>query len=112
MGAKPADARPSDSEAPCLDWGALPGGDLVCKGLADLEHGRYTEEALLLLVAGPALRVVGIAVPDPPDVPRPREHLLYAQIESRLGRGAHSRYNSLLRRINSFVKTYATVNRS
>ena len=81
----------------------LPGEDLVNEGLNDLKEGRDTEAALLLLVAGPRLRSLGVPVPDQ-DSPRPFEHLLYEKIEDRLGSGAHSYYNSLIRRIVSYAR--------
>jgi hypothetical protein len=37
------------------------------------------------------------------EVPCPREHLLYSRLEERLGAGAHSHYNSLLRRMDSYA---------
>ncbi len=81
----------------------LPGEDLVTQGLKDLKEGRESEASLLLLVAGPRLRSLGIAVPARTS-PRPFEHLLYELIEDRLGKGAHSYYNSLIRRIVSYAR--------
>lgn len=82
--------------------GLLPGQDLVTQGLADLAQGRLSEPALLLLVAAPRLRRLGVEVPAR-NFPVPVEHLLYSRIEERLGPGAHSYYNSLIRRIASFA---------
>jgi len=80
----------------------LPGADLVSKGLADLERDQLTDCALLVLVAAPRLRGLGLRVPFRKfDVPC--EHLLYSRLEETLGSGAHSHYNSLLRRITSFI---------
>ncbi|PWU13921.1 MAG: hypothetical protein C5B50_18230 [Verrucomicrobia bacterium] len=80
----------------------LPGAELVEQGLRDLADGRETECSLLLLVAAPRLRALGIQVPNL-DVPRPFEHRLYELLEARLGAGAHSYYNSLIRRIVSYA---------
>lgn len=80
----------------------LPGHDLITKGLCDLKENRTTEHALLVLVAGPRLRRLGIDVPHR-TLSQPAEHELYERIEERLGNGAHSHYNSLLRRIDSYV---------
>jgi len=80
----------------------LPGEDLVRQGLADLSKGVLSESALLVLVAGPRLRGLGIQVPEWP-LNEPYEHALYSLIEERLGTGAHSYYNSLLRRIVSYA---------
>jgi hypothetical protein len=80
----------------------LPGEDLVTQGLADLAKGILSESALLVLVAGPRLRGLGIEVPEWP-LDQPYEHALYSLIEERLGAGAHSHYNSLIRRIVSYA---------
>ena len=82
---------------------ALPGADLVERGLADLRHGRTSDESLLVLIAAPRLRALGLEVPSR-SYPGPCEHLLYDRLEQRLGAGAHSHYNSLIRRIVSFAR--------
>jgi hypothetical protein len=79
----------------------LPGEELVQKGISDLAQGELTEEALLVLVAAPRLRNLGIEIPDMANVSR-CEHRLYERLEERLGTGAHSYYNGLVRRIVSF----------
>lgn len=79
----------------------LPGSDLVSEGLADLAAGRETESALLVAVAAPRLRALGIEVPagggDHPS------HRLYELLTTRTD-GAHSRYNALLARMVSFAR--------
>ena len=80
----------------------LPGHDLVKQGLADLAQDRLTECALLVLIAAPRLRQLGIEILERQS-PRPFEHLLYERLEERLGNGAHSQYNSLLRRVVSYA---------
>ena len=82
---------------------SLPGEELVEKGLADLAANRMTESSLLLLIAAPRLRLLGLQVPQPP-FPKPYEHTLYTCIEDRLGPAAHSHYNSLIRRIVSYAR--------
>jgi hypothetical protein len=82
---------------------ALPGEDLIEQGLTDLAGNRMTEPALLVLIAAPRLKRLGIQVPDR-SFPRPYEHQLYALIERRLGTAAHSYYNSLIRRIVSYAR--------
>lgn len=79
----------------------LPGADLVAQGLADLVRGEVTDYSLLVLIAAPRLRRLGIAIPERM-FPEPCEHLLYSRLEERFGRDAHSRYNSLIRRIVSY----------
>jgi hypothetical protein len=83
--------------------GLLPGEDLVTQGLADLARGILSESALLVLVASPRLRGLGVQVPEW-KLSEPYEHVLYSLIEERLGRGAHSYYNSLIRRIVSYAQ--------
>src|SRR5436189_5930194 len=79
----------------------LPGAELVTEGLADLAQGRVTESALLVLIAAPRLRGLGIPVPDRAS-DHPHEHALYELLEQRLSTGAHSFYNSLIRRMVSY----------
>jgi hypothetical protein len=79
----------------------LPGAEIVTEGLADLAQKRITEFSLLVLIAAPRLRRLGISVPERPSA-RPHEHELYALLEQRLGAGAHSFYNSLIRRMVSY----------
>jgi hypothetical protein len=81
----------------------LPGEDIVKEGLDDLAANRVTDFSLLVLIAGPRLRRLGITIPERTS-PRPYEHLLYERLEERLGTGAHSFYNSLIRRIVSFAR--------
>ncbi len=82
--------------------GTLPGQELVEQGLADLAQDRVSDAALLVLIAAPRLRRLGIKVPDRL-CQRPCEHELYARLDERLGAGAHSYYNSLIGRIVSFA---------
>src|SRR5574341_1092269 len=55
---------------------ALPGGDLIEKGLADLREGRETIEALLVAIGAPRLRRIGLDLPE--DLPNDPEHRLYS----------------------------------
>jgi len=66
------------------DQGQLPGEELVRQGLADLSNNWLSEPALLVLIAGPRLTRLGIAVPEA-GVPRPFEHMLYIRLNERLG---------------------------
>jgi hypothetical protein len=84
----------------------MPGGDLVRKGLRDLEQGHDTVEALLVSIAAPRLRASGVTVPNP--LPEP-EHRLYKKLAQRDPDSAHSRYNALLRRLTSFESAYECV---
>ena len=81
----------------------LPGKELVEQGLADLSQNRVSDFSLLVLIAAPRLRRLGIQIPDRP-FPRPYEHQLYSRLDERLGTAAHSYYNSLIRRIVSYAR--------
>jgi hypothetical protein len=90
--------------APPFDLEALPGGDLVQQGLEDLRRGVESAPALLVLSAGPRLRLLGIDVPVvEPSAPLP-EHRLYQLLAAEYGDAAHGRYNALQRRIVSFAR--------
>ena len=49
---------------------ALPGADLVIKGLADLTPAQDSLEALLVLIGAPKLRSLGLAVVGPSSLRR------------------------------------------
>jgi hypothetical protein len=80
---------------------ALPGFDLVEKGLADLALGVESEAALLVSIGAPRLRRLGIPVAAAFDSP---EHRLYELLRKEDPDGAHSRYNALIRRLVSFER--------
>lgn len=82
---------------------ALPGGDLVLRGLSDLRAGIDSIESLLVQVGATNLRLRGFEVPVPQH-PDPPEHRLYARLRLEHGRGAHSRHNALVRRLVSFER--------
>ena len=79
----------------------MPGADLIEAGLEDLCRGVGSVEALLVSIAAPRLRRIGIqvaaAIPDP-------EEKLYALLAESDPDSAHSRYNALIRRIVSFER--------
>ncbi len=83
---------------------ALPGADLVEKGLRDLARGTESAEALLVSLSAPKLRTLGFVVPTPLADPELR---LYRMLEAEYGAGAHARYNALLRRVVSFQRARA-----
>ena len=90
MSALPADMR------------ALPGAETVRKGLDDLDAGRETAEAAAVQVAARRLRAGGLAVPPrDPDAGEPG-HELYRLLADDLD--PHSRYNAILRRVDSFAR--------
>src|SRR5262245_39528056 len=85
-------------------WEAIPGADLLQRGLADLQACRITEHSLLVLVGEPRLKALDVTFPDwRPMFNGPVEHALYDLLALHYGNDAHSRYNSLVRRMNSFA---------
>ena len=90
------------------DWDALPGGDLVRRGISDLAAGRRTVESLLVSIGAPRLRLLGIALPEPQPSP---EHALYALLARDDSDAAHGRYNALIRKLVSFERALACADR-
>ncbi|MBI2570224.1 MAG: hypothetical protein HYV63_24745 [Candidatus Schekmanbacteria bacterium] len=89
-----------------MDEPELPGADLVRAGLADLERGVESVEALLVEIGAPRLRRLGakiVCLTSSLERGSP-EHRLYARLESALGAGAYSQYNALLRRLVSYER--------
>lgn len=82
-------------------YGAMPGGEFLGKGLADLEKGEMSVPALLLLIGGPRLRNLGLPIPETHDSP---EHRLYELLSQTDPDSAHSRYNALIRTLVSFER--------
>ena len=80
----------------------LPGGELVAKGLADLDRGVESTEALLVCIGAERLRAAGIAVPAGP-IHLP-EHRLYASLAANEPDSAHGRFNALVRLLVSFER--------
>lgn len=80
----------------------LPGGDLIDKGLADLNDGRETIAALLVAIGAPRLRRLGLTLPH--SLPKLPEHRLYDLLSKDDEDSAHSRYNSLIRKLVSFER--------
>ncbi len=80
----------------------FPGHEIVTAGLDDLAAGQQTEAALLVAMAAPRLRRLGLDVPPSPvAVPG---HRLYDLLAAD-GRGsAHSRYNALIGRVVSYAR--------
>lgn len=84
-----------------MELEGLPGAELIRRGLADLEAGDGTVEALLVSIGAPRLRRAGVPVTHP--LPDP-EHALYELLRIDHGAAAHSRYNALVRRLVSFER--------
>jgi hypothetical protein len=80
---------------------ALPGGEFIEAGLADLERGVVSVEALLASIAAPRLARIGIDIPGAIADPERKLYDLLAQSDPD---SAHSRYNALIRRLVSFER--------
>jgi len=73
----------------------------VRTGIADLERGVESTEALLVSIGAPRLARLGLGVPAP--IPS-AEHRLYERLSAEDPDSAHSRYNGLVRRLVSFER--------
>jgi hypothetical protein len=81
---------------------SLPGHELVTAGIRDLAAGRESEASLVVAMAAPRLRALGLEVPDGGGE-RP-SHRLYELLSEHDSGGAHSRYNALVARMASFSR--------
>jgi hypothetical protein len=86
-----------------MDLTALPGGDLVQEGLADLDRGIESIPALLVSIGAPRLRRIGLPIPQ--TTFSSPERRLYDKLAETDPDSAHSRYNALVRRLVSFENT-------
>ena len=87
----------------------LPGEDLISTGIEDLREGRETIEAFLVAIGAPRLRRIGLDLP--PVLPANPEHRLYGLLARDDQDSAHSRYNSLIKRLVSYERAAECVNR-
>ena len=81
---------------------SLPGSELVRSGIEDLAQGLESVPALLVSIGAPRLRRLGLPIPER-TIPSP-ELRLYERLRQADPDGAHSRYNSLVRRLVSFER--------
>jgi hypothetical protein len=84
------------------DMRALPGAEMILRGISDLSAGKETADALLVSIGAARLRSIGVEVPSSIDSP---EHKLYLLLAREKGDSAHSAYNALVRRLVSFERT-------
>ena len=78
----------------------IPGSEFLNKGLSDLKASVLSEESLLVLIGRDSFQRAGYDVPELIIDAFP-EHKLYNLLGQRLGNGAHSAYNALIRRLVS-----------
>ena len=81
---------------------SLPGAELIEQGITDLKAGVESVAALLVSIGAPRLRSLGVDVPT--QVVAAPELRLYAHLSKTEERGAHSKYNALVRRLVSFER--------
>lgn len=84
------------------DLQGLPGAEIVRQGLKDHAARQETVPALLVAIAGARLRRLGLPVA--PCVWEEAELRLYRLLCADDARSAYGRYNSLIRRIDSFAR--------
>lgn len=82
------------------EYMALPGGQLVEDGIADLAAGLRTVPALVVAVAAARLRRLGVSVAG---TVADAELALYRELAIQQPADAHARYNALLRMVASFA---------
>lgn len=85
-----------------------PGQDIVERGINDLRTGVETVDSLLVLIGAPRLRRLGFDVPN--GVVASPEHRLYQLLQRSHANAAHSKYNSLIRRLVSFERASECAN--
>jgi len=83
----------------------VPEADLVREGLADLAAGTVSPQALLVSIAAPKLRQLGIDVPRPIADPDLKLYRVLAAVDAD---GAHSRYKALMGKLVSFERACAS----
>lgn len=84
---------------------AIPGADILERGIEDIAAGRQSVDALLVEAAAPRLRFLGIDIPPIPS-PQAGEHpdaelRLYALLGRQGNTDPYGEYNALLRRLAS-----------
>lgn len=95
-----------------VDFQNIPGNELVSQGLKDISEGNYhSEYALLLFMAAPRLRYLGIHIPrDPRSKETNPSHELYRLLENTTP-DPYSQFNALQRRLVSFCNAMESVSR-
>lgn len=89
---------------PRISPDALPGADLIERGIRDLAEGVESIPALLVSIGAPRLRRLGFEVTRPV---ASAERVLYDLLRDADPDAAHARYNALVRRLVSFERALA-----
>ena len=89
---------------------SLPANDLITAGIRDLRERRETIAALLVSIGAPKLRSLGLKIPNiPASFSAFPEHRLYDVLAKDNSDAAHSKYNSLIRKLVSFERAIPCV---
>jgi hypothetical protein len=82
----------------------LPGAELVRRGVADIRAARRTVESLLVTMAAPRLRALGVLERGDATGVQDAELALYELLGDQDTLDPYSRYNALRRELSSFVR--------
>lgn len=89
------------TETKLLDF---PGAEIVLPGVEDLARDRDTVDAAAVLVAATKLRNAGLNVPERTSTSEEPGHHLFQLLLDGDVLDPHSRYNAILRRVDSFAR--------
>ena len=90
----------------------LPGGEILERGLRDLEARVRSVDALLVLIAAPRLARCGIQIPGGQSRSALPEHELYDLLFTKHGPEAYRLYRSLIRRLVSLESALESTSKS
>ena len=93
----------ADHRALSVALSGLPGADIVQRGMADLDAGELSVDALLLCIHSENLRRLGLPIAKPPTLDEP-ELRLYKLLCERNPDDAHAAYNAWVDRMDKFVR--------
>lgn len=89
------------------DLTGLPGAERIERGIADLQRGCLSVDALLLAVASRRLRALGVPVPQTDRLPRDPDLALYDLLQGTCRTqddDPYFRYNALRSELSSFLE--------
>lgn len=84
----------------------LPGEEIILKGVTDLRADVESVESLLVQIGRPRLESLGVRLPASATNPD-ADRALYRRLSEIHGDGAHSQFNSWIRRLVSFERALA-----
>jgi hypothetical protein len=101
VGSNPAES-PATIAVIVSELSNLPGDDLVTQGVEDLNAGRRSVPGLVVAMAAPRLRRLGIEVPEGTDPIA--AHRLYETLSAGNDPDPYRRFNALVARVVSFAR--------